>query len=76
MWGHWVMSNEWAVGVFGSNVGNYYCSYLSVWDIFMGIASSFIVFLFVGLQRMDKAFGPQETTGTICDVSTRDLTSL
>ena len=47
MWGHWVMSSEWVVGVFGSNVGNYYCSYLSVWDIFMGIASSFIVFYFV-----------------------------
>ena len=46
MWGNWVVS-EWVVGVFGSNVGSHYCGCLSLWDIFMGIASSFIVFYFV-----------------------------
>ena len=46
MWEHKVASSEWVVGVFGSNVGSTYCGYLSLGDIFMGIASSFIVFFF------------------------------
>ena len=52
MWGNWVVSSEWVVGVFGSNVGSHHCGYLSLWDIFHGHCFFFYwVFYFVLIAK-------------------------